>query len=186
MTLILHKSHIELHCGRVPRISRHSPTPLWPASLPSLAAFICCPSNLQWNVPCHETSSLLSTLLCAPAFTFCRPPIILFFPNSQRPRSEFCEGNYCKIPLQERASPVGILLCGVMHKSGLCGGGQPCPFTDQKQIEETEKPQCLPCSPEQRFWQCCLSTSVIICLTTLRLWARLVRCNDTDSYMIQQ
>lgn len=38
--------------------------------------------------------------------------------------------NYSKIPLQERLSPVGILLHGVMHNSGLCGGGQACPGTD--------------------------------------------------------
>lgn len=121
--------------------------------------------------------------------SFCRDVSSFFFPNSQRLwwwLSELCEGNYCKIPLQERVSPVGILLCGVMHNSGLCGGGQPCSGADQKQIEETEKPQCLPCSPQAMYLTVLPLTSVVICLTTLRLWARLLRCNDTDSYMIHQ
>lgn len=64
LTLILHNSRTELHCGRVSRQST-LPTPLWPASLPSPAAFMFCPSNPQWNVPIPETSpSLEVTFVC--------------------------------------------------------------------------------------------------------------------------
>lgn len=64
LTLILHKSHTGRHCGRVSLVSRHSQPYFRQPPSPHPLLLCAAPSNPQWNVPCPETSPLLSSLLC--------------------------------------------------------------------------------------------------------------------------
>lgn len=118
------------------------------APFPPLAAFICCPSNLQRNVPHHQPSSLLSSLLYGLTWMFYHPAVMhhLFFLQTRyRPwwwLSEFLKGPLWKFP--SRKESMGIPFHGVMHNRSLCGGSQPCHSTDQKQIKETEETTMLP------------------------------------------
>lgn len=87
--------------------------------LPRLAAFICCPSNLQRNAPHHQPSWLLSSLLYMLAWTFYHPAVMhwlfFFLQTRYRPNGgyqSFFEGTIVNIPLKE--------MFWVFLSTGLC------------------------------------------------------------------
>lgn len=139
--------------------------------LPSLAAFICCLSNLQRNVPHHQRSSLLSSLLyplTRHVLSSCRDASSIFFTKHiLDPVGGYQSFSFLLFFLREllwkfpwRKDSVGIPFHGVMHNSSLCGGSQPCHSTDLKQIKETEEnhklstplPHSNPPTPRTGTW----------------------------------